>query len=167
MDLFIVRHADAGTANPRKYPDDSLRPLSLEGKREMLKIACGMRRAGIEFDSILDSGYVRARQTSECICTAYEIDPAKIRTLEELAPEVEPGRLTSALRRLRDCKRPLLVGHQPNLGRFIGHVVAGNPDLPLELKKAGVCRIAVTKWAAGGATIVAVLPPKVLRKLGK
>ena len=167
LELLIVRHADAGSADKRKYPDDSKRPLSAEGKRDMLRGANGMRRVGLEFDAIYDSGFVRARQTSICICQAFDIDPSEVRTLLELEPEADPAATAAALRKLRGIERVALVGHLPQLGRLIGHLVADNPDLQLDIKKGGVCRLESDKWSAGSATLIAVLPPKILRAVAK
>ncbi len=167
MLLYLVRHADAGSRDPKKYPDDRLRPLSLDGRTEMLRVARGMRRAGFVFDHLIDSGLVRARQTAECICDAYEIDRSSIRTLDALAPETEPDAAVAALKKIRGGKNVAIVGHQPHLGRLVGLLVASNPDLPIELKKAGVCVVDVSRWVAGGGTLQSLLVPKVLRKLGK
>lgn len=167
IEAIIVRHADAGGADPAKYPDDTLRPLSEDGRADMLKIARGMNRLGLEFDAIVDSGYVRARQTSECICKAYDIDPSKIRTMKSLGADADPVETAAELRKLRGIKSIALVGHQPHLGRLIGYLVVLNSELELDLKKGGVCRLDVKNWEPGAGTLTAVLPPKVLRKLGK
>jgi phosphohistidine phosphatase len=167
MEAIIIRHADAGERDPKKYPDDSLRPLSLDGKREMLRIARGMRRLGIEFDDIFDSGYERARQTSLCVCDAYDIDPGTIRTLKQLAPEVDPADTASELRKLRGLKRVALVGHEPQLTSFAGYLLTGGTGLRMDLKKGGVIRLEVVRWIAASATLNAMLPPKALRKIGK
>ena len=102
MEAIIVRHADAGKADPKRYPDDALRPLSEEGEKEMARIARGMCRIEIEIDDIFDSGYARARQTALCICKAYDIDPGKIRTLKSLEPDAEPAKTAAELRALRN-----------------------------------------------------------------
>jgi phosphohistidine phosphatase len=167
MEAIIVRHADAGEADSRKYPDDALRPLSPEGEKEMGRIARGMRKIDIEIEHVFDSGYARARQTALCICKAYEIDPASIRVLKSLVPDAEPAKTASELRTLRELSHVALVGHMPQLGRLVGYLVAGNTELALELKKGAVCLLEVDRWSPGGAAISALLPPKALRKLGK
>ena len=167
MEAIIIRHADAGERDPRKWPDDSLRPLSVEGKRDMLLVARGMRRAGIEFDDIFDSGYARARQTSLCVCEAYGIDPSAIRVLKGLVPEAGPADTASELRGIRGLKRVALVGHEPQLSAFAGYLLSGSGNIKIELKKAGVIRLEVVRWIAGSATLYSSLPPKTLRKLGK
>jgi phosphohistidine phosphatase len=167
MEAIIIRHADAGERDAARYPDDSLRPLSPDGKREMLRIARGMRKLGIEFDDIFDSGFERARQTSLCVCEAYGIDPATIRTLKQLAPEADPADTASELRKVRGLKRVALVGHEPQLSGFAGYLLTGTTDLKMELKKSGVIRLEVVRWIAGSATLHAMLPPKALRKIGK
>jgi len=167
MEAIIVRHADAGKADSRKYPDDALRPLSPEGEKEMGRVARGMRKIDIEIEHVFDSGYERARQTALCICKAYGIDPASIRVLKSLVPDAEPAKTASELRALHDLSHIALVGHMPQLGRLVGYLVAGNTELQLELKKGAVCLLDVDRWSPGGATISALLQPKALRKLGK
>ena len=167
MELVIIRHADAGERDPKKYPDDRLRPLTLDGRTDMLRVARGMRRSGIAFDHIVDSGLVRARQTAECVCDAYEIDRSAIATMDELAPEARPQDTVAALRKLRGVKRVAVVGHQPHLGSLAGYLIASDPELPLELKKAGVCLIDVERWASGAGVLTALILPKLLRRLGK
>jgi phosphohistidine phosphatase len=167
VELYLIRHADAGSRDPKRYPDDSLRPLSVDGKTDMLRVARGMRRVGIEFDHLVDSGYVRARQTSECICDAYQIDRSFVKAMAELAPDTEPAASVTALRKLRGATRLAIVGHEPHLSRLAGYLIAANPDLPLELKKAGVCRVDLSRWNAGSGVLVALLLPKVLRRIGK
>ncbi|MBV8170557.1 MAG: phosphohistidine phosphatase SixA [Candidatus Eremiobacteraeota bacterium] len=167
MKAVIVRHADAGKADPRKYPDDALRPLSDEGEKEMAKVARGMVRLGIEIEDIFDSGFERARQTANCICEAYKIDPTSIRVIKSLQPDAEPAKTAAELRVCKDLTCVALVGHMPQLGKLIGYLLAGNTDLALDLKKGAVCLLDVERWSAGGATMTALLPPKALRKLAK
>ena len=167
MEALIIRHADAGTADSKEYPDDRLRPLSAEGKRDMLRVGHGMRRLGWEFDAIFDSGLVRARQTSECVCEAYGIDSSKIRMLKTLAPDVPAEATAAELRKIRGLKSVALVGHEPHLSRFIGYLLAGETPLGIEMKKAAVCHLDVKRWVVAGGTLLALLPPKALKRLGK
>jgi len=167
MEAIIIRHADAGERDPRKWPDDSLRPLSDEGRSEMLQIARGMRKIGIEFDDIFDSGYERARQTTLCVCESYGIQPSAIRVLKGLEPEAEPADTASELRKIRGLQRVALVGHEPQLSRFASYLLAPSGDIKIELKKGAVIRLDVVRWISGSATLEAALPPKTLRKIGK
>ena len=167
MEVLVIRHADADTHDAAKYPDDSLRPLSAEGKREMLQVARGMRRLGLEFDDIFDSGFARARQTSQCICEAYDIDPSTIRTLKQLGPDADPADTASELRKVRGLKGVAIVGHEPHLSRLASYLLTTGPDLKMPLKKGGVIRLEVTRWISGSATLQAMFPPKALRKIEK
>lgn len=167
MDVFIIRHADAGVRDQDQYPDDRMRPLSPKGRRDMLRVARGMRRLGYTFEKVFDSGYTRARQTSECICRAYELDRALIGTVAELRPEAEPARTAAAMQKLRGFRSVALVGHEPHLSKFVAYLLAGDEPIAMDFKKAGVCRIDLTRWTPRGATLAALFPPKPLRKLGK
>jgi phosphohistidine phosphatase SixA len=44
--LVLIRLADAGDADPARYPDDSLRPLTPAGEREHRAIAQGLAKLG-------------------------------------------------------------------------------------------------------------------------
>ena len=166
MELIVIRHGDAGSADPREYPDDSERPLTAEGKRDMVRIGRGMRRLGIEFDAIFDSGFVRARQTAQAVCRAYDIDASEIGTMRELEPGVAPAKTVAKLRAIRGADRVAVVGHEPHLSTLVAYLVAGSGAFGLDIKKGGVCRLESEKWSAGTATLLAVLPPKALRLIG-
>lgn len=165
MELIIIRHGDAGSADPKEYPDDSLRPLTPQGKRDMVQVGRGLRRLGIDFAAIFDSGFVRARQTAAAICKAYRMDPAEIQTMRELEPGVDPAQTAAKLRTVRGFKRFAIVGHEPHLSTLVGYLVAGDGGIRLDIKKGGVCRLESEKWSVGAATLLAALPPKVLRMI--
>jgi phosphohistidine phosphatase len=167
MNVYLVRHADAGEPDPKQFPDDRLRPLSADGKKDMAAVASGMKRLEIAFDAIMASDYLRARQTAECICEVYRINAATIETLPELGAEVDAAQTAAALNKVKGRDRIMLVGHQPHLGRFVGYMIAGNPDIPLEIKKGGMCCLEMSRWTPGGATLVCAIPPNVLRELAR
>ena len=58
----------------------------------------------------------------------------------------------------------LLVGHEPHLGALLGRLVSGRPGLEIPMRKAAVARLV---WeGSGAATLKALLPAKVLARLG-
>src|SRR6185312_8166792 len=126
------RHAIAGDADPRRWPDDSKRPLTSEGIQRFERAAAGLRRVQGSVDVVLSSPYVRAWQTAQI--------------LEEIAgwpapaecPVLEPAHDT------RDVIDYLthqhagvvaLVGHEPLLGELAGVLMAGEAAPAQPLKK--------------------------------
>ena len=160
--LYLVRHAFAGHADPARWPDDSIRPLTPDGIRRFEAAARGLRRLVPEVDLVLSSGYVRAWDTAELLhevtgwpkpleCTALEADQAPDSVLDVLRERTEQS--------------IALVGHDPHLSRLASILCAGEEDvLWLELKKGGVLRIDGDA-APGAAFLRWALPPKVLRAL--
>ncbi len=71
MRLYLMRHAEAGEADARRWPDDRQRPLSERGHREHALVAVALARMGVRFDRLLTSPLVRARQTAEITAAAY------------------------------------------------------------------------------------------------
>jgi len=66
MDLFILRHGEAGRSSATSR-DDSKRTLTVEGEKEIKDISKGIKGLGIEFDYIFTSPILRAKQTAELV----------------------------------------------------------------------------------------------------
>lgn len=140
MDLFILRHGQAGRSSPAR--DDSKRGLTVEGEKEIRDIAKGLRALGIEFDHILTSPLVRSRQTAELV---FQIVGHKnqVQEMEELKPEGSKSQLFSKLSKFRRDSTVLVVGHEPYLSELIAGAIS-NGQCKIDLKKGGVARIRVT-----------------------
>lgn len=154
--LFILRHGIAAEPGTRGY-SDSERPLTQEGISEMKLIARGMKRLGLEFELVLSSPYVRARQTAEIAAGEFGLKN-EIKFSDALRSEADPCVLLEELKQKYPEKDSvLLVGHQPFLTYLISLLTAGNKESSLELKKGGLCKLgdcllgsrqasAVLKW---------------------
>jgi phosphohistidine phosphatase SixA len=66
MDLFVLRHGEAGKTIP-SGGSDSKRPLTVAGEKEMIVISKALRKMGVTFDVILTSPLKRARQTADIV----------------------------------------------------------------------------------------------------
>lgn len=165
MELYLIRHADAGPRPDPRYPDDRDRPLSPSGKSDMKRVASGMKRCGIELDAIFHSGLIRARQTAEIVAKRYRLSTSRLRVLTALEPERPPARAIAALKKLRSFDRIAFVGHEPHLSTLAAALIAKNADGRIDLKKGGVCRVDVKRSAKGGGTLVALMTPKILKAL--
>ena len=161
MNLFILRHASAGTrrSNPRL---DLKRPLDKEGKKDCLQLAHILNALNIQFDLVVSSPLKRCLQTASLVGTetGYE---SKILLSSALAPEAT---LRDFHKLLHDCAKVdnlLLVGHNPNLTLFLGSVLAPNATPPrVRLRKGTLARLSLTR---GPATLQGLLDPRTVRAL--
>ena len=122
MDVYLVRHAIAHERNAARWPDDSLRPLTAEGKRKFRKAAARPRACLPKSARVLTSPFVRARETAD-----DPVHVAKLRKPIE-APELAPGAPTEkafALLRARGRNAIVLVGHEPSLSVWLSVALGG------------------------------------------
>ena len=166
MELYVLRHAIAEERDSERFPDDSLRPLTDRGREKMRRIAAGIKRLGVEFDEILSSRYVRARQTAEIVAEVYSFR-RKIGRIELLEPDRDPKDLIRMLKqKYRKADSLMLVGHEPHLGHLISELLLGKTRLQLTLKKGGLCKVSWdTKPRGARPTLEWFLTPKQLRLL--
>lgn len=164
FELYLVRHAVAEIRGGR-WPDDGLRPLTPQGTARFTTAVAGLEAAGAEVDEIWTSPLVRARQTAELLRKGLGNRP-RVRVLTALSPGHNPAQVLTALARHRPARRIALVGHEPSLGNLAGELLGTRK--PVALKKGAVCRIDAGQLRAGGSgALVWLLPPRVLRALGR
>jgi phosphohistidine phosphatase len=165
MEVYFLRHGIAQERDPRKYPDDRLRPLTIEGAERMREVVRGMLKLGVEFDVVCDSGFTRARQTTEIVTDAYRIDSADITTSPSLEPERDPAETLALLEANKSAKRVLIVGHEPHLSLTVAFLTGGRDGDAFDFKKGALARVDVQTLKKASGMLVYLLPPKVLRKL--
>jgi len=146
--------------------DESKRPLTMEGVGKMRRIARGMRRLKLDFDVILASPYLRAKQTAEIVAAVLSVGD-KLQFSDHLAGHGDLVQLVTELNEYhRACKSILLVGHEPSMSELISMLLAGNRSLQLVLKKGGLCKLTVDALRHGRcATLDWLLTPGQLRRL--
>lgn len=154
VELYLIRHGIA--ADRKNYGNDEERPLTDKGRRKTKKVAYQLHKLGKQFDLILTSPLVRARQTAEILQAAGL--SSQIEESPWLAPDGNIYSWLGWLEKWRydnggsshippynrgDGQRAAfmqlaLVGHQPDLGNWAEILVWGNAKEKLVLKKAGV-----------------------------
>jgi len=161
MDLYLLRHGPAVERGSARYREEAERPLTIEGRDKVLRIARGLRALELDFDLILTSPYVRARETAELVARQIE-SGQPIELCEHLAIAGDPRQLIQELSERRPAPdRALLVGHEPHLSCLASHLLTGGPQLDLVLKKGGLCKLSVTKLRLGRCAVLeALLTPK-------
>jgi phosphohistidine phosphatase len=168
MNLYLMRHGIAVTADQPGIESDSARPLTPKGIKRIRRAARGMRRLGVSFDALLTSPLVRARQTAEIVADALDLE-AHLEEIPELAPESSVDHLISGLTPFQNREHLLLVGHNPLLTYASSFLIAGKKDISfeIELKKGGLCRIEIDGLPPDTpGTLHWSLTPKQLRLLG-
>jgi phosphohistidine phosphatase len=159
MKVFLIRHAVAHERDRKRWPDDSRRPLTPAGKRKFHQAARGLARLLPRSTTILTSPFVRARQTADILSARTG---GKI---TECPPLAHGGTSAAVLELLRGHagKSVVLVGHEPEFGRLLAAML-GAKNARFDFRKGGAACVEFGKRiAAGGATLVSFLPPKVLR----
>lgn len=141
MDLFILRHGEAGRSSTT-VRDDSKRTLTIEGEKEITSISEGIKELKIEFDYIFTSPLLRAKQTAELVSKVV-VPKNQIKELDELKPEGDKLQLYNKLSNLKQDSSVLIVGHEPYLSELVGETIS-NGECKIDLKKAGLVRIRVT-----------------------
>ncbi|HEX3835896.1 MAG TPA: histidine phosphatase family protein [Steroidobacteraceae bacterium] len=166
MRLYLVRHAIAAESDPKRWPDDRLRPLTPAGARRFKRTARPLVKL-IESEGtvgrLITSPLVRARDTATLLHNAGLPEP-----IEEsvLAPGRTAARVLAVLR-AHDAQSIVMVGHEPDLGRLLAVCIAG-PDvrLALRFRKGGsACLSFPGAPRVGEATLEWLLPPKTVRAL--
>ncbi|HBE72900.1 MAG TPA: phosphohistidine phosphatase SixA [candidate division Zixibacteria bacterium] len=159
MDLFILRHGLAEERDRKRYPDDGLRPLTIEGRKKLKKIAGRLKGFGYKFDLVLTSPLVRAGQTAEIAAGMLGIEDF-VRQTAHLSPDGDPRKLVDEVVASRK-DRVLLVGHEPYLSGLISVLLSGRSGLPINLKKGGFCHLSVGSLRHGScAALDSLLAPR-------
>ena len=166
MELLILRHAIAFPRDPRRWPDDSERPLTLEGVKRARRAAAGLKRMTRQPTLVLTSPLARARDTAAIFSQAAQWPEAV--ECAALSPGGSPEAVLETLRRRgakADCVA--VVGHQPHLGRLLALCLRGDArSEAFELKKSAVACVRF-----GGPTrarqgeLAALFPPRALRRI--
>lgn len=160
MRLIIIRHAIAVDRSP-DVPDDE-RPLTEEGRKRFRQAARGLARLFPKPDLLLSSPLLRAEQTARIAAKAWSV-----RVTEEAAlAGGTVGDLEAALRRLPPQSTVALVGHEPQVSELLAHLVGSTQPDRLTFKKGGVAVVDLPAGPASVGTLLAVLPPRVLRRAG-
>jgi len=166
MELYLLRHGLAVERGTPGFEDDAARPLTPKGRRQVRRMAAAMKKLERDFDLILSSPFLRAKQTAEIV--AGEL---KLKKRLKISNALASGGSAAILLRQLERHRPapgkvLLVGHEPDLSRLISLLVTGSLDLQMDFKKAGLCKLETEKLHAGKcATLVWLLTPKQMKMM--
>jgi phosphohistidine phosphatase len=152
MHLYIVRHAWAGQSGDPRYPDDGLRPLTVEGRKRFRRLNKKLLKRSFDPAHIATSPLVRCRQTADVIA---ELSPRKpdVVALADLAPR---GELNPLVTWTRD-KWPedvAWVGHAPDVEELTAALI-GDARARIRFAKGAVaCLEFADELAAGHGELI-------------
>jgi phosphohistidine phosphatase len=125
MDLIVWRHAEAEDGVP-----DLERKLTAKGRKQAERVAQWLlQRLPARF-AVIASPAARAQQTAEALGVPVKTDKA-------LAPGAAPAAIIKACGWPDNKGAAVIVGHQPDLGRLVGQLVAGQ-GMNYSIRKGGL-----------------------------
>ena len=143
MILYLMRHANAGVRRDNPAQDEK-RALLEEGKEQCVLMARMMSALNVQVEVIVSSPLKRALQTAQFVGTELGYD-ARV----EVSPALGLGATYEAFQELlaRHAGREgvLLVGHNPNLFKFLGQLITGNGGAGVRMRKGSVARVDLSK----------------------
>lgn len=162
MNCYFLRHGIA--VEPDEWSGtDFDRPLTGEGVERMEREANAIADLSLDLDRILTSPLLRAKQTAEIVADLLGLRRELVED-ERLAGGFGVERLHSILAAHKEAEAIMLVGHEPTMSGTIGRLIG---DASVELKKGALAGVLLPDASATRGTLVCLIPPKVLVKLGK
>ncbi|MGA9117755.1 MAG: histidine phosphatase family protein [Bacteroidota bacterium] len=143
LTLTVVRHAEA-TSISHGINSDSERPVTGRGMADALAVGRMIALLDHVPQLVITSPLLRAVQTGAAI--AGSISQALTSSVSPiLAPGFEPPALLEELLALRrtGIQSILAVAHQPDVGKFITHLIAGRGTTSLGLGPGTAARLSV------------------------
>lgn len=168
----MVRHARAADRDPRRFPDDTLRPLTKPGAREFARLARRLGRSTVPPQAVLSSRWARAWDTARIL----RDEAGWPRADRAEALEADDSDAVSRIAREISARGALeslaLVGHEPVLSALVAWLIGS--DMPVvAMRKGAVAMLDIgspRQLGAGGATgtarLEALIHPAMLARRG-
>ena len=151
--LWLLRHAEA---EPHGARQDAQRRLTERGASQARAAGRAIGRMGAEFEAIMFSPKVRARQTAELACERWPAEQQQLLTVHApLGGGFDGAQALDLLTGMGADGRLLLVGHEPDLSRVIGDLCGGRVDL----KKGG---LAIVRLEGASGELGVLMRPREL-----
>ena len=162
MNCYFLRHGIA--VEPDEWTGrDFDRPLTHEGIERMKCEARAIADLSLKLDVIVTSPLRRARQTAEILADRLKLRDEIVED-KRLAEGFDARRLSEILGEHDKAEAILLVGHEPTMSATLGRIIG---DANVELKNAALAGVALSDASATRGTLICLIPPKVLSRLGR
>jgi phosphohistidine phosphatase len=143
MNLYLMRHANAGLSRGNPVVD-AKRGLIKEGKDQCMLMGRLLGALKVQVDVIVSSPLKRSLQTAQFVGTELGYD-AKVEVSSALGLEADFVAFQRLLEKYADRDDVLMVGHNPNLFKFLGRLITGNGGAGVRMRKGSVARIDMSK----------------------
>lgn len=163
---LVIRHGAA--EDTTRSGRDTDRQLTRDGRDEVAAMARGLAVTAAPPDVILTSAYERARETAQLLSQALGGMP--VESLDALGTGAPPVGILEALveRCTANDTAFAIVGHEPDLGRFISYALAASARGFHAPRKASVCLLEFPMLPrAGNATLEWAMEPQHLAAIGR
>lgn len=140
MKLILMRHAEAEPADPERYPDDDLRPLTVKGRGIQAKVAKAFKRMELKPDRIITSPRLRTLQTADI--TANKLCINHVLTQDDaLGRHYSVASVLAMLASFDPSDTVMCVGHDPDLTELGGVLLGMTTRSGIKFPKSGVMGI--------------------------
>jgi phosphohistidine phosphatase len=164
MNLYLVRHGEAAALGG-KVVRDADRPLTVKGEHDIAAMGEALSHMDGDVGVILSSPLRRAVQSAGILASAHA-GRVPVTLTDHLAPGFLPGELMAEILSLGAAVSVIAVGHQPDLGRLISHLVGDASLLSVAIPPGTAARISLPHTLArDGSTLHWLLPPEALHRL--
>jgi len=161
MIMYFLRHANAGERvnNPKK---DEKRALDEAGIEQCGVVGRALAALDVQVDVMISSPLKRAAQTASLVGNELSYE-GKLQFDAGLRPAASFADFRKLIDKYAKYEAVMVVGHNPNLGEFLGRIISdGACEAAVELKKGAVARVEVGR---NSAFVQWLLTPKLLRTL--
>jgi phosphohistidine phosphatase len=157
VELYLLRHADAGDPEAWRGPDSD-RPLSSKGEKQSERLGSFLLGIGFRPDAIISSPKLRAMQTAERVGDRLGITVSDDR---RLAGGLGLEDVEAILGDAHDPARVVLVGHDPDFSELLATLCDASNAI---MKKGALARIDARRpLAAGSGELRWLVPPDLLK----
>jgi phosphohistidine phosphatase len=157
MLVYFIRHANAGE---KKLKNDDKRPLDKEGIEQCGYIGRLLSALDVQPELILSSPLKRAMQTASLVANELGYEE-KIQAEPALRPAASYDGFREVLRHCGKLESIIVVGHNPNLSRFLSLLISnGSSDRWTEMKKGSVARV---DYSVKRSTLDWMITPKIAK----
>jgi phosphohistidine phosphatase len=141
MLVYFLRHASAGQ---KKLKNDDKRPLDKDGIEQCGYIGRLLSALDVHPDLIISSPLKRAMQTASLVGNELGYEE-KVQVEPALRPTASYDAFREMLRHSSKLDSIIVVGHNPNLSRFLSLLISnGASDKWADMKKGSVARVDVS-----------------------
>ena len=161
MFLYFLRHASAGQQLSTAKKDEK-RGLDKDGIEQCGYIGRALAALGVQVEIIVSSPLKRASQTAALVGNEMGHE-GKLVMENALRPQGTFADFQKMLEKYSRLESAMVVGHNPNLGEFLGRVICeGGHEAVVELKKGAVAKVEMRR---NSGSLSWCITPRILRTL--